>query len=78
MADSKSKAGAAGKADEQVRDQGTTMVPAEEVANGAAETLHGARAVEEKYAQPDAVALVGGNTLVSDPRGDNPAAGERR
>lgn len=63
--------------DEQVKDQGTTKVPADEVANAAAESLHGARAVKEKYAQPDAVSLVGGSTLISDPNGDNPVAGER-
>lgn len=62
---------------QQVRDQGTTQVPAEDVANAAAESLHGARAVEEKYAQPDALALPGGGTLIADPKGDNPAAGER-
>lgn len=64
--------------DKQVRDQGTTIIPAEDVANAAAESLHGARAVEEKYAQPDAVALPGGATLIADPKGDSPAAGERR
>jgi len=63
---------------DQVHDQGTTPVPAEEVANAAAESLHGARAEEEKYAQPDAVALPGGSTLISDPKGDNPSAGELR
>ncbi len=62
---------------EQVHDQGTTDVPAAEVANAAAESLHGARAVKEKYAQPDAKALVGGSTLISDPKGANPDAGER-
>jgi hypothetical protein len=61
----------------QVHDKGTTAVPASKVANAAAETLHGTGAVEEKYAQPDAKALVGGATLVSDPKGANPAAGER-
>jgi len=64
--------------DEQVHDQGTTDVPASEVANAAAESLHGARAVEEKYAQPDAKALPGGGTLVADPAGDNPEAGQLR
>lgn len=63
--------------DEQVADQGSTKVPADRVANAAAQSLHGANAVEEKYAQPDAVSLVGGSTLVSDPKGDNPRAGER-
>lgn len=62
---------------EQVRDTGSTAVPAEQVANAAAQSLHGGNAVEEKYAQPDARALVGGSTLISDPKGDNPSAGER-
>lgn len=62
---------------EQVQDQGTTAVPADQVANAAARSLHGTGAVKEKYAQPDAVSLVGGSTLVSDPDGDNPPAGER-
>ena len=69
--------GGQGDGPKQVHDQGTTAVPAEQVANAAAESLHGARAVEEKFAQPDAVALVGGATLISDPKGANPAAGER-
>lgn len=62
--------------DEQVRDHGTTAVPADEVANAAAESLHGAGAAEEQYAQPDATELPGG-TLIADPQGDNPDAGER-
>lgn len=62
---------------EQIKDQGSTAVRADQVANAAAQSLHGANAVEEKYAQPDAVSLVGGSTLVSDPKGDNPRAGER-
>lgn len=74
---SKAREGGQGDGAEQVRDHGTTIVPADKVANAAAESLHGARAVEEKYAQPDAKALVGGATLVSDPKGANPAAGER-
>jgi hypothetical protein len=63
--------------DEQVHDKGTTKVPASRVANAAAESLHGGNAVEEKYAQPDAKSLVGGSTLVADPKGANPRAGER-
>jgi hypothetical protein len=63
---------------EQVEDHGTTKVSADEVANAAAKSLHGGRAVPEKFAQPDAVSLVGGSTLISDPDGENPAAGERR
>lgn len=66
------------KSNEQVKDQGSTAVPAEEVANASAESLHGKNAVEEKYAQPDAVALVGGGTLIADPKGENPEAGELR
>lgn len=74
----RSKAREGGHGDgEQVKDQGTVAVPAEQVANAAAESLHGTRAVEEKYAQPDARALPGGATLVADPHGDNPRAGER-
>lgn len=61
---------------EQVHDQGSTAVRADEVANAAAQSLHGSQAVEEKYAQPDARALLGGSTLISDPAGDNPRAGE--
>lgn len=62
---------------EQVHDKGTTAVPAAKVANAAAESLHGGNAVVEKFAQPDAKSLVGGNTLISDPKGANPSAGER-
>lgn len=62
---------------QQVTDKGTTKVPAAKVANAAAESLHGGNAVEEKYAQPDAKALPGGATLISDPKGANPDAGER-
>lgn len=69
--------GGSGDGAEQVHDKGTVKVPASKVANAAAETLHGARAVKEKYAQPDAKALVGGATLISDPKGANPEAGER-
>lgn len=68
--------GGTGDGAEQVHDKGTVKVPASRVANAAAESLHGSNAVEEKYAQPDAKALVGGGTLVSDPTGDNPRAGE--
>lgn len=70
--------GGKGDGNAQVQDRGTTAVPAEQVANAAAQSLHGARAVEEKYEQPDAVALVGGATLISDPKGANPDAGDRR
>lgn len=61
----------------QVTDKGSTKVPAGRVANAAAQSLHGGNAVPEKFAQPDAKSLVGGNTLISDPSGANPAAGER-
>lgn len=50
---------------EQVKDTGTREVPADEVANAAAETLHGDRAREEQYPQSDATELPGGNTLVA-------------
>jgi hypothetical protein len=70
--------GGNGDGAKQVEDTGSTAVPAEEVANAAAKSLHGRNAVEEKYAQPDARALVGGATLIADPEGENPRAGERR
>jgi hypothetical protein len=52
---------------EQVHDQGTETMSGSEVANAAAETLHGERAETEKYEQPDAVELPGGNTLIAKP-----------
>ncbi len=52
--------------DEQVHDKGTEVMPGEQVANAAAETLHGRKAREEEHDQPDAVVLPGGNTLVSE------------
>lgn len=52
--------------DEQVHDQGTEVMPGEQVANAAAETLHGGKAREEKYEQDDAVVLPGGNTLIAE------------
>ena len=64
------------KSGDQVKDTGSAAVPASKVANAAAQSLHGGNAVKEKYAQPDARALVGGSTLISDPAGDNPRAGE--
>jgi hypothetical protein len=51
---------------EQVHDQGTEKLSGDEVANAAAESLHGAKAEEEKYDQPDAVVLPGGGTLIAD------------
>jgi hypothetical protein len=58
------------KDSEQVHDQGTEVMPGEQVANAAAETLHGRKAREEEYEQPDAVVLPGGSTLVSDREDD--------
>lgn len=52
--------------DEQVHDQGTEVMPGEQVANAAAETLHGNKAREEQHEQDDAVVLPGGNTLISE------------
>jgi hypothetical protein len=64
--------------DEQVKDTGTADIPGDEVANAAAQSLHGARAVKEKFRQPDARALPGGSTLIADPtQSDPPTAGER-
>lgn len=59
---------------EQVHDQGTETMSGSEVANAAAETLHGDRANEEKYEQPDAVELPGGSTLIAAP--EQPASTE--
>jgi hypothetical protein len=53
-------------AGDQIKDKATTKLTGDEVANGAAETLHGTGAVEERYAQPDAHLLPGGNTLIAD------------
>jgi hypothetical protein len=58
------------KDSDQVHDQGTEVMPGEQVANAAAETLHGRKAREEEYEQPDAVVLPGGSTLVSDREDD--------
>lgn len=52
--------------DEQVRDHGTTQMSGDEVANAAAETLHGEKAQPEQHEQPDATVLPAGGTLVSD------------
>lgn len=73
----RSTEGGSGDGAPQVTDKGSTKVPAGRVANAAAQSLHGANAVPEKFAQPDAKALVGGSTLISDPNGANPVAGER-
>lgn len=56
---------------EQVHDQGTRAVPSEQVANAAAESLHGSKAAEERYEQPDARELPGGNTLIADTTSDD-------
>ncbi len=64
---------------EQVPDHATTKLTGEEVANGAAETLHGNSAVEEQYRQPEASLLPGGSTLVSaEGPADPDKIGERR
>jgi hypothetical protein len=56
----------AAAADEaQVKDHGTDHLEPEEVANGAAESLHGANAAEEQYVQPAANVLPGGSTLIA-------------
>jgi hypothetical protein len=52
--------------DEQVRDTGTEQLSGDEVANAAAETLHGEQAAEEVRPQPDATVLPGGQTLIAD------------
>lgn len=51
---------------QQVHDQGTSKMSGDEVANAAAETLHGTSANEEVREQPDATLLPGGNTLIAD------------
>jgi hypothetical protein len=50
----------------QVHDQGTQRMSGDQIANAAAETLHGSRAELETNEQPDAVILPGGGTLVAD------------
>lgn len=62
---------------EQVKDTGTVEIPGEQVANAAAESLHGTGAAPEMYAQPDARVLPGGGTLIAEP-GDETKAGELR
>ncbi len=52
--------------DKQIHDQGTEKMSGDEVANAAAETLHGEGAREEVRPQPDATLLPGGSTLVAD------------
>jgi hypothetical protein len=55
----------AGDEREQVQDNATNHLGPDEVANGAAESLHGAKANEEKYVQPAANELPGGSTLIA-------------
>jgi hypothetical protein len=50
---------------EQVKDQASEHLSPDEVANAAAESLHGDGAVKEQYVQPAANALAGGNTLIA-------------
>lgn len=42
----------------------------EEIANGAADALHGNRANEEKYEQPDATVLPGSTLIADDAPGE--------
>ena len=60
--------------DEQVHDTGTERIPADKVANAAAETLHGDRAAVEQYEQPNATKLPASDTLIADEPGE-PRAG---
>lgn len=57
----------------QVKDTGTEHVSGDEIANAAAETLHGDRAQPEHYEQSDATVLPGGSTFVA----DEPQSGDR-
>lgn len=64
---------------EQVHDQGTGHMDGDQVANAAAESLHGAKAEEEQYPQPDAAVLPGGGTLIAEPtKRDDGTAGKGR
>ena len=50
----------------RVADRGTEHMDGSEIANAAADTLHGKRANEEMYPQPDATALpANGGTLIA-------------
>ena len=51
---------------QQVTDNATEKLSGAEVANAAAETLHGEQAAEEVRPQPDATLLPGGQTLIAD------------
>lgn len=60
--------------EQQVTDHGTESMSGEQVANAAAETLHGEQANEEKYEQPDATVLSGaGGTLIADEEPGEPS-----
>lgn len=59
------KPAATGEDGPQVQDHASEHLSPEEVANAAAESLHGDKANREKYVQPAANALAGGNTLIS-------------
>ncbi len=64
---------------QQVKDTATEHMSPDEVANAAAESLHGPRAQEEQYVQPAANALPGGSTLIADSTDAEAAReGERR
>jgi hypothetical protein len=56
----------------QIHDSATETMSGSEVANAAAETLHGEHAAEEARPQPDATVLpAGGGTLIAqDPPGE--------
>lgn len=58
--------------DEQVvgGDTSTQHLSGEEVANGAADALHGDRANVEKYEQPDASALTSATLIADDEPGE--------
>jgi hypothetical protein len=63
----------------RVPDRGTDRMDGDEIANAAADTLHGNKANEEMYPQPDATVLpAGGGTLIADepPGVPNPEADE--
>lgn len=51
---------------EQVKDHATEHMSPEQVANAAAESLHGEGANREQYVQPAANELPGGGTLIAD------------
>lgn len=64
---------------EQVQDTATEHLGPEQVANAAAESLHGEGAREEMYVQPAANVLPGGSTLIADNTPEQAEAeGDRR